>query len=37
MEEEFKNQSILGRDLVDEMEESYLSYAMSVILSLIHI
>ena len=33
MEEEFKNQSILGRDLVDEMEESYLSYAMSVIIS----
>ena len=33
MEEEFKNQNILGRDLVDEMEESYLSYAMSVIIS----
>jgi len=33
MEEEFKNQKILGRDLVDEMEESYLSYAMSVIVS----
>jgi DNA gyrase subunit A len=33
MEEEFKNQNILGRDLVDEMEESYLSYAMSVIVS----
>ena len=33
MEEQFKNQSILGRDLVDEMEESYLSYAMSVIIS----
>jgi len=33
MEEDFKNQSILGRDLVDEMEESYLSYAMSVIIS----
>jgi len=33
MEENFKNQSILGRDLVDEMEESYLSYAMSVIIS----
>tara|TARA_Y100001970_G_scaffold97144_1_gene122296 strand:- start:11152 stop:13641 length:2490 start_codon:yes stop_codon:yes gene_type:complete len=33
MEEEFKNQSILGRDLVEEMEESYLSYAMSVIIS----
>tara|TARA_B100000131_G_scaffold61911_1_gene57981 strand:+ start:3694 stop:6195 length:2502 start_codon:yes stop_codon:yes gene_type:complete len=33
MEEEFKNQSILGRDIVEEMEESYLSYAMSVIIS----
>ena len=33
MEEEFKNQKILKRDLVDEMEESYLSYAMSVIIS----
>jgi len=33
VEEEFKNQNILGRDLVDEMEESYLSYAMSVIIS----
>ncbi len=33
MEEQFKNQSILGRDLVDEMKESYLSYAMSVIIS----
>ena len=33
MEEEFKNQKILGRDLVEEMEESYLSYAMSVIIS----
>jgi len=33
MEEEFKNQNILGRDLVEEMEESYLSYAMSVIVS----
>ena len=33
MEEEFKNQKILGRDLVEEMEESYLSYAMSVIVS----
>ena len=33
MEEDFKNQNILGRDLVDEMEESYLSYAMSVIIS----
>ena len=33
MEEEFKNQKILERDLVDEMEESYLSYAMSVIIS----
>ena len=33
MEENFKNQNILGRDLVDEMEESYLSYAMSVIVS----
>jgi len=33
MEENFKNQNILGRDLVDEMEESYLSYAMSVIIS----
>ena len=33
MEENFKNQNIVGRDLVDEMEESYLSYAMSVIIS----
>ena len=33
MEEEFKNQNILDRDLIDEMEESYLSYAMSVIIS----
>ena len=33
MEEEFKNQNILSRDIVDEMEESYLSYAMSVIIS----
>ncbi len=33
MEEEFKNQNILGRDLVEEMEDSYLSYAMSVIIS----
>ena len=33
MEEQFKNQNILSRDLVDEMEESYLSYAMSVIIS----
>ena len=33
MEKEFKNQKILERDLVDEMEESYLSYAMSVIIS----
>jgi len=33
MEENFKNQNVLGRDLVDEMEESYLSYAMSVIIS----
>ncbi|SVD51160.1 uncharacterized protein METZ01_LOCUS404014, partial [marine metagenome] len=33
MEEEFKNQNILSRDLVEEMEESYLSYAMSVIIS----
>ena len=33
MEEEFKNQNILGRDIVEEMEESYLSYAMSVIIS----
>ena len=33
MEEEFKNQSILERDLIEEMEESYLSYAMSVIIS----
>ena len=33
MEEEFKNQNILNRDIVDEMEESYLSYAMSVIIS----
>ena len=27
MDEEFKNQNILGRDIVDEMQESYLSYA----------
>ena len=33
MEENFKTQNILGRDIVDEMEESYLSYAMSVIIS----
>ena len=33
MEEEFKNQNILDRNLIDEMEESYLSYAMSVIIS----
>ncbi len=33
MEEEFKNQQILSRDIIDEMEESYLSYAMSVIIS----
>jgi DNA gyrase subunit A len=33
MEENFKNQNILGRDLVEEMNESYLSYAMSVIIS----
>lgn len=33
MEEEFKNQNILDRNIVDEMEESYLSYAMSVIIS----
>ena len=33
MDEQFKNQSILDRDIVDEMEESYLSYAMSVIIS----
>ena len=33
MEEEFKSQNILGRDIVEEMEESYLSYAMSVIIS----
>ena len=33
MEEEFKNQKILERDLVEEMKESYLSYAMSVIIS----
>jgi DNA gyrase subunit A len=33
MEQEFKDQNILGRDLVEEMEESYLSYAMSVIIS----
>ncbi len=33
MEENFKNQNILGRDLVEEMKESYLSYAMSVIIS----
>jgi len=33
MEEEYKNENILGRDLVEEMEDSYLSYAMSVIIS----
>ena len=33
MKEDFKNQKILGRNIVDEMEESYLSYAMSVIIS----
>ena len=33
MEENFKSQNILGRDIVEEMEESYLSYAMSVIIS----
>ena len=33
MKEEFKNQNILDRNIVDEMEESYLSYAMSVIIS----
>ena len=33
MIEEFKNQKILRRDLVEEMEDSYLSYAMSVIIS----
>ena len=33
MEENFKNQNILGRDIVEEMNESYLSYAMSVIIS----
>jgi len=33
MEEDFKSQNILGRDIVEEMEESYLSYAMSVIIS----
>ena len=33
MEEQFKNQNILNRDIVDEMQESYLSYAMSVIIS----
>ena len=33
MEEEFKDQNIQNRDIVDEMEESYLSYAMSVIIS----
>jgi len=33
MEESFKDQNILNRDLIDEMEESYLSYAMSVIIS----
>ena len=33
MDEQFKNQNILGRDIVDEMQESYLSYAMSVIIS----
>jgi len=33
MEENFKNQNIIGRDIVEEMEESYLSYAMSVIIS----
>ena len=33
MEEEFKNQNIQNRDIVDEMEESYLTYSMSVIVS----
>ena len=33
MEEQFKDQNIQNRDIVDEMEESYLTYAMSVIVS----
>jgi len=33
MEEEFKDQNIQNRDIVDEMEESYLTYSMSVIVS----
>ena len=33
MKEDFKNQKILGRNIVDEMEESYLTYSMSVIVS----
>ena len=33
MEKEFKEQNIQSRDIVDEMEESYLTYSMSVIVS----
>jgi len=33
MEKEFKEQNIQARDIVDEMEESYLTYSMSVIVS----
>ena len=33
MEQEFKDQNIQNRDIVDEMEESYLTYSMSVIIS----
>ena len=33
MEKEFKDQNIQNRDIVDEMEESYLTYSMSVIVS----
>ena len=33
MEEEFKDQNKQNRDIVDEMEESYLTYSMSVIVS----
>ena len=33
MEQEFKDQNIQNRDIVDEMQESYLTYSMSVIIS----
>ena len=33
MTNNLKIANILGRDIVDEMQESYLSYAMSVIIS----